>query len=129
MAGSAVVTGAARGFGLEITRRLLDRGHHVVMCDVDEAAVVEAAAALGPRATGMACDVGDPDAHRRAAAAAAEIGALEVWVNNAGVAPAAKVWEHDDDVVTRTVGVNLLGVMHGSRGRRSRRWGRAGDRS
>lgn len=31
---AAVVTGAARGFGLEIARRLVDRGHEVVMCDV-----------------------------------------------------------------------------------------------
>jgi NAD(P)-dependent dehydrogenase (short-subunit alcohol dehydrogenase family) len=38
LTGSAVVTGAARGFGLEIARRLVARGHAVVLCDVDEAA-------------------------------------------------------------------------------------------
>lgn len=113
--GSAVVTGAARGFGLEIARRLVARGHQVVMCDIDEAAVQESASSLGSRAVGMAADVRDPDAHRRAAAAAAELAPLSVWVNNAGVALTAKAWEHDDAEVCRAVEVNLLGMMHGSR--------------
>jgi NAD(P)-dependent dehydrogenase (short-subunit alcohol dehydrogenase family) len=115
VSGSAVVTGAARGFGLEIARRLVGRGHQVVLCDVDEAAVQQAAASLGSRALGMAADVRDPGAHRRVAAAAEELAPLAVWVNNAGVAPTAKVWEHSDDVVRNAVEVNLLGVMHGSR--------------
>jgi NAD(P)-dependent dehydrogenase (short-subunit alcohol dehydrogenase family) len=109
------VTGAARGFGLEIARRLVDRGLWVVLCDVDEEAVTVAASGLGPSAVGMGADVRDPDALRRVAAAAAERGPLDVWVNNAGVAPAAKAWEGDDAVVRRTVEVNLLGVMHGCR--------------
>lgn len=113
--GSAVVTGAARGFGLEIARRLVDRGHQVVLCDVDEAEVKAAAESLGPRAVGMAADVRDPEAHRRVAAAAAGLGPVEVWVNNAGVAFAAKAWEHSDDDVRRTIEVNLLGAMYGSR--------------
>ena len=112
---AAVVTGAARGFGLEIARRLVRRGHHVVMCDVNAEAVEAAAASLGGRAVGMGADVRDPDALRAVAAAAAERAPLEVWVNNAGVAPAGKAWEHHDDTVRRTVEVNLIGVMNGSR--------------
>ena len=53
---SAVVTGAARGFGKEITRRLVARGHRVLITDVDAGAV-----------------------------AAAELGPVTAWVNNAGV--------------------------------------------
>jgi NAD(P)-dependent dehydrogenase (short-subunit alcohol dehydrogenase family) len=45
---SAVVTGAARGFGgKEIARRLVARGHHVLITDVDARAVAAAAAGLG----------------------------------------------------------------------------------
>jgi NAD(P)-dependent dehydrogenase (short-subunit alcohol dehydrogenase family) len=112
---SAVVTGAARGFGLEIARRLVTRGHEVVMCDIDGDAVEAAAATLGSAAAGMAADVRDPDSLRAVAAAAAERAPLGVWVNNAGVAPTGKAWEHAGDVVRRTVEVNLLGVMNGSR--------------
>jgi NAD(P)-dependent dehydrogenase (short-subunit alcohol dehydrogenase family) len=112
---SAVVTGAARGFGLEIARRLAGRGHFVVLCDVDGDAVERAAMSLGARAAGVAGDVRDPDALRAVAATAAEDSPLDVWVNNAGVAPTGKAWDHEDDVVRRTVEVNLIGVMNGSR--------------
>ena len=111
---SAVVTGAARGFGLEIARRLVGRGHFVVLCDVDADAVASAAESLGPNTAGVGADVRDPAALRAVAATALEHGPLEVWVNNAGVAPAGKAWEIPEEVVRRTVEVNLLGVINGS---------------
>ena len=63
----------------------------------------------------MALDVRDPDAHRAAAAAAAERGRLDVWVNNAGVMRTVKSWEHSDDDVRLMVDVNFYGVIWGSR--------------
>lgn len=111
----AVVTGAARGFGMEIARRLLARGHTVVFTDVDATAVAAAEKQLGARAHGLVADAREPEAHRATAAAAQELGRVSVWVNNAGVARAAKIWEHADAEVELTVRVNILGVMHGSR--------------
>jgi len=113
MAGSAVVTGAARGFGKEIARRLIARGHRVLITDLDVDAVGAAAAELG--CTGVVADARSAADHRRAAAAAAELGPVTVWVNNAGVLCAGKVWELSEDDVARQVEVNLLGVVHGSR--------------
>ena len=63
----------------------------------------------------MALDVRDPEAHRAAAAAAAERGRLDVWVNNAGVMRTVKTWEHSDDEVRLMVDANFYGVMWGSR--------------
>ena len=111
----AVVTGAGRGFGLEIARRLLQRGFTVVFTDVNAAAVAAGEQSLGPGAHGLVADAREASAHRRAAAVASGLGRLSVWVNNAGVARAAKIWEHSDEDVELTVHVNLLGVMHGSR--------------
>jgi NAD(P)-dependent dehydrogenase (short-subunit alcohol dehydrogenase family) len=111
--GVAVVTGAGRGFGREIARRLSGRGYDVLATDIDS----DAAAATAEQVGGfsMAFDVRDPDAHRAAARAAIERGPLEVWVNNAGVLRARKGWEHDDEEVRLLCEVNLLGVMWGSR--------------
>jgi short-subunit dehydrogenase len=111
--GTAVVTGAARGFGREIARRLVARGHRVLITDLDADTVGAAADELG--ATGMAADARVAADHRKVAAAAAELGPVAVWVNNAGVLRAAKAWEHPDDDVTLMIEANLLGVVHGSR--------------
>ena len=111
----AVVTGGARGFGLEIATRLIARGHTVLVTDLDQAAVDAAVATLGPRARGRVADAADAGAHRETAAAAAGLGQVGVWVNNAGVAWAAKSWEHPEREVELTVTINLLGVIHGSR--------------
>jgi len=111
----AVVTGAGRGFGLEIARRLHARGDTVLMTDVDQPAVDAAAAQVGERAHGMAADARDPAAHRAVAARARELGTLHTWVNNAGVARTMKAWEHPDADVDLMVDVNLRGTIHGSR--------------
>jgi 3-oxoacyl-[acyl-carrier protein] reductase len=85
----AIVTGAARGIGAEIARRLSRDGLAIAVVDLDEDASAEAAAALasaGGRAAGYGTDVTD-----EAAVSAvieritADLGAPTVLVNNAGV--------------------------------------------
>jgi short-subunit dehydrogenase len=110
----AVVTGAARGLGRTIAAALAGRGHRVLLTDVDVAAAEAAAAVIGKGAWAMAHDVRDPAAHRAVAAAAAEHGTVEVWVNNAGVLHVGAAWEASEVEVRRMVEVNLLGVIWGS---------------
>ncbi|WP_018334705.1 SDR family oxidoreductase [Actinomycetospora chiangmaiensis] len=111
----AVVTGAGRGIGAGLARALSDRGLHVVVTDVDGAAATRTADALPGPATALPLDVRDPGAHRSVAAAAADLGEVTVWVNNAGVLSTAPVWEATDAEVTATVEINTLGVVHGCR--------------
>ena len=114
MARIAVVTGAGRGFGLEIARRLAGRGYEVLCTDIDEQAAARTAERVG--GFSLALDVRDPEAHRAAARAAVERGRLEVdRVNNAGVLRTVKAWEHSDEELRLLVEVNLLGVIYGSR--------------
>ena len=113
MAGVAVVTGAGRGFGREIAKRLAGRGYAVLATDLDGEAAAATAEAIG--GFSMQLDVRDPEAHRRVARAAIERGPLEVWVNNAGVLRTRKAWDHPDDEVRLEVDVNLYGVIWGSR--------------
>ena len=111
----AVVTGAGRGFGEGIARRLAARGYDVLATDIDGDAAQRAADSIGGGCWAMALDVRDPDAHRAAAASAAERGRLDVWVNNAGAMRTVKVWEHSDDDVRLMVDANFYGVIWGSR--------------
>ena len=112
---TAVVTGAGRGFGREIARRLAQRGYAVLATDIDEQAARETAQLAGPSCWSIQLDVRDPQGHREAAQAAAARGELDVWVNNAGVLRTAKTWAHSDDEVELMVAANLLGVIWGSR--------------
>ena len=122
---SAVVTGAARGFGREIARRLVSRGHRVLITDLDAELVGATADELG--ATGIVADARVAADHRKVAAAASELGPVGVWVNNAGVLRAGKAWEHPAQVCRRQHAISWEG-----RRRRSPaawRWRRRGRRA
>jgi NAD(P)-dependent dehydrogenase (short-subunit alcohol dehydrogenase family) len=112
---TAVVTGAGRGMGREIARRLRSRGYAVLATDVNREAAEETAELLGDQVWAMALDVRDEAAHRSVAAEAAERGPVKVWVNNAGILRTDKAWSHTDDEVRMMVEANLLGVVWGSR--------------
>jgi NAD(P)-dependent dehydrogenase (short-subunit alcohol dehydrogenase family) len=111
--GVAVVTGGARGFGREIARRLVTRGHRVVITDLDPDAVTRTAGELG--ATAVVADARQASEHRKVAAAAAELGPVTVWVNNAGVLRPGRAWEQPEADIALMVEANFLGVVHGSR--------------
>jgi len=115
----AVVTGAAGGIGLALAERFARSGMHVVLADVDEAALDAAAdtvAALGVETLAVPTDVSDEAAVLALAAAALErFGAAHVVCNNAGVATMADPWTGPLSSWEWVVGVNLWGVIHGVR--------------
>jgi len=109
---TALVTGGAQGLGLAIGTRLARDGYDVWLGDVDESAVVAAAAGIG--AWGVVMDVTDDDA---VDAAFAQLGdrPLDVLVNNAGIISRQPAAEFDSGQWDREMAVNLGGVMRCSR--------------
>ncbi|HET7263972.1 MAG TPA: SDR family NAD(P)-dependent oxidoreductase [bacterium] len=111
----AVVTGAARGIGLAIAKRLAGAGATVSIWDVDGAQAERAVAQLreADRVDALAVDVAD--ASSVAAAARATLrrrGGVDVLVNNAGIAgPNAKTWEYPPDAWQRVLAIDLTGVF------------------
>src|SRR5918998_3089089 len=81
----AIVTGAARGLGLDIARRLLHDGMAVFMADVDEG-VSDAASRLGSGAVAAVCDVRDAgQVESLVQTTVTRLGRLDLFVANAGV--------------------------------------------
>ena len=111
----ALVTGAGRGIGLEIARRLVARGYEVAVADVDSDNTTAAADQLGDRAWPLPLDVTDTDAVAVAASAVVErSGSLAVWVNNAGVLHTGFSFEQDVAEYRRMLEVNTIGPINGT---------------
>src|SRR4051812_7813805 len=111
----ALVTGAGRGIGLEIARRLVGRGYDVAIADVLEANATTAAAELGDRAWALPLDVTDADAVRGAVTQVVErSGSLDLWVNNAGILHTGFSYEQPVEEHRRMLDVNAVGTINGT---------------
>lgn len=113
----AVVTGGASGIGLALAKAFAGEQMKLVLADIEEKALAEAAAGLsadGAEVATVVCDVSVPgqvDALRDAAVSA--FGGAHVVCNNAGVAGGGPSWEIPLETWNWVLGVNLFGVVHG----------------
>ncbi|MDX6603185.1 MAG: hypothetical protein QOF13_2387 [Solirubrobacterales bacterium] len=111
----AVVTGAGGGLGRAIALELANRGYLVQVTDLDPDAAARTAAELGTGARSSALDVRDEAACRALAGEAAmRAGALDLWVNNAGVLATGLSWQQDEATRRTMLEVNALGTMNGT---------------
>jgi len=109
----AVVTGAAKGIGLAIVRRLLREEAVVVGLDRDETALHQQAERLGGAFHPVVGDVSKWQDHERAADLAQEHGVLSWWVNNAGIDWVGAAHEVTPDHIEAGLGVLLNGAVYG----------------
>ncbi len=116
---TAVITGAASGFGLETARLAAREGMNIVMADVQTDALEQAAAevgALGAQVLPYRLDVSKAAAVEGLGRATLDrFGAPHVVFNNAGVGAGGLIWEHSAQDWEWVIGVNVMGVAHGVR--------------
>ncbi|WP_367123399.1 SDR family oxidoreductase [Streptomyces phytohabitans] len=106
----AVVTGAARGVGEALARRLAAEGAHVALLGREEASLRRVAAGLAPPNLCVEVDVTDRAALAHAAdRVTRELGPASVVVANAGIAAGGPFADTDPDLWQRVVDVNLTG--------------------
>lgn len=109
---TALITGAARGIGLEFARAYIAEGARVALADINAEEVAQAAAALGPGALGVQMDVTRQDSIDAGFAAAVEhLGHLDILVNNAALFAAAPIVEIDRASYDRLFAVNVAGTL------------------
>ena len=111
--GSVVaVTGGARGIGCAIAKQLADRGAIVCIGDLDLPAAEQIAAELGGHA--LPLDVASrPSFASFIEAVEAEVGPIDVLVNNAGVMPTGALLSESDAVDTAAMSINHFGTSLG----------------
>ncbi|MCK9897317.1 SDR family oxidoreductase [Frankia sp. AgB32] len=114
-----LVTGGASGFGRELVTQLAHGGATPVALDVNAEGAEELAAALtkdGYQVRGLGLDVRDRAAFATAVdQVVADIGRVDVLVNNAGIMPLAQLADHERaaDAWDRCIDINIKGVLHG----------------
>ena len=113
----AIVTGASRGIGAAIARRLARDGFTVVVnyagSAQDAERLVSEIEASGGRALSAQADVSDPAAVARMFdSAEAAFGGVDVLVNNAGIMMLAPIATSDDALFDRQIAINLKGTFN-----------------
>ena len=115
----AVVTGAASGIGRALAERCSQEGMKVVLSDVDERVLAQAAEELeadGASVLAVPTDVSKAaDVNALAQRTLAAFGSVHVLFNNAGVTAPGSIWETTDADWEWVIGVDLWGAIHGVR--------------
>lgn len=116
---TAVITGAASGFGRELALCCQAAGMRLVLADLDLAALEQTRALTGlPAAQALVqrCDVSNPDDVDRLALTAQEhFGGTHLLFNNAGVLAVGPIWKATPRDWAWLFGVNVFGVANGIR--------------
>ena len=107
-----VVTGAARGLGAFVAKRLAARGARVALLGLEPDELARVAAACGPQSRWWEVDVTDDRALADVAAGVRDaFGRIDVVVANAGIAAGGPFMHSEAGSFTRVIEVNLLGSV------------------
>ena len=111
---TAVVTGGAQGFGLDVAKRFLDSGAKVFIWDIDEKLLNTVIDEIkNPKLEFNIVDVANyNDVEKNVSKITAKTN-IDILINNAGITgPTKPLWEYDVDIWNKVVQTNLMGTFN-----------------
>ena len=111
---TAIVTGGAQGFGLDISKRLLESGASVIIWDNDSKAIEKAIKDLNnPNLSSHVVDVSNYAEVDKTVKEITKNSNIDILINNAGITgPTATLWEYDIEMWKKVVEINLMGTFN-----------------
>jgi len=108
---TAVITGGAQGFGLDIARRFLDSGAKVIIWDIDKEVVDQVLKET--KNPNLSSNIVDVSNYQEVESAVSEIPSVDILINNAGITgPTMPLWEYDVEMWNKIVKINLSGTFN-----------------
>ncbi|MDC3038361.1 SDR family oxidoreductase [Candidatus Pelagibacter sp.] len=111
---TAVVTGGAQGFGLDVAKRFLESGAKVFIWDIDEKLLKSAFDQLkNPNLFYNVVDISNYQDVEKKVADITSKSNIDILINNAGITgPTGPLWEYDVDMWNKIVQINLMGTFN-----------------
>ena len=111
---TALVTGGAQGFGLDIAKRFLKSGAEVIIWDIDPKMLEKAVKDLNsPKLSSNIVDVSNYKEVESSINNITKKSNIDILINNAGITgPTAALWEYDVEVWKKVVDINLMGTFN-----------------
>ena len=111
---TAVITGGAQGFGLDIAKRFLNSGARVIIWDIDSKMIEKAVKDLNNQ--NLSSNVIDVSNYKEVEDCTNEINKksnIDILINNAGITgPTSTLWEYDVEMWKKVVDINLMGTFN-----------------
>ena len=111
---TALITGGAQGFGLDIAKRFLNSGAKVIIWDVDSKMIEKATKDLNN--SNLSSNIVDVSNFKEVQDCVNNItknSEIDILINNAGITgPTAALWEYDVDIWRKVVDINLMGTFN-----------------
>jgi 3-oxoacyl-[acyl-carrier protein] reductase len=111
---TAIITGGAQGFGLDIAKRFLNSSAKAIIWDIDEDELKKAIKAIdNPNLSYNVVDVSNFKNVKETADKIAKSSNIDILINNAGITGStASLWEYDVDEWNQIVQINLMGTFN-----------------
>ena len=111
---TALVTGGAQGFGLDIAKRFLKSGAEVIIWDIDPKMLKKAIKDLNsPKLSSNIVDISNYKEVENSINNITKKSNIDILINNAGITgPTAALWEYDVEMWKKVVDINLMGTFN-----------------